>query len=345
VWVALAQAYLSSKQTGPANAAAKRAQALAGDDPIVQHALAIFFSETGDLPRAADLERRFASSKSADPQAAARAAKLSLDANEPQNAILWAQKALAQGDSADMHHVLGKAEEATNQAAAALVELRRAVELAPDNEAFTFDLGQAQLRLGAFADAVSFFDAARLRFPKSAQIELAYGVAAYGQRKFHDAIAAFLHVTYLDPSIAQPYVFIGKILENAGDLMPEVLSRYAAWATAEPGNYLPWFLHAKALDVSLGDAVQSEAELRRSIRLNPNFWESHLELGIVVIERQQWQEAAAELSRAIALDPKKTAPHFQLARVYNHLGKREQAQAELAEFKRLSASETESPVP
>jgi Flp pilus assembly protein TadD len=345
VWVALAQAYLSSKQMGPANAAAKRAQALAGDDPIVQHALAIFFSETGDLPRAADLERRFASSKSADPKAAARAATLSLEANQPQEAILWAQKALTKDDSADMHHLLGRAEEAANQTAAALGELRRATELAPGNEGFSFDFGQALLRHGAFADALSFFDAARARFPKSAQMELAYGVAAYGQRRFHDAIAAFLHVTYLDPSIEQPYIFIGKILENAGDLMPEVLSRYAAWEAAEPGNYLPWFLHAKALDASSGDTAQSEAELRRSIRLNPNFWESHLELGIVVMQREQWQEAAAELSHAIALDPKKTAPHFQLARVYNHLGKREQAQAELAEFKRLSASETESTVP
>lgn len=345
VWVALAQAYLRSKQTDPANAAAKRAEALARGDPVVQHALAIFFSETGDFARASDLERRFASSKAADPQAAARAATLSLQAGEPQEAITWARAALSQRDSADMHHLLGKAEEAINQPEDALAEFRRAVELAPYDEGFTFDLGQALLRHRDFAGALSFFEAARERFAKSAQIELAYGVAAYGQRRFRDAIAAFLHVTHLDPSIEQPYIFIGRILENAGDLMPEVLSRYSAWAAAEPGNYLPWLLHAKALDASSGDPVQSEAELRRSIGLNPEFWESHLELGIILIQRRQWEEAASELSRAAALDEKRPTPHFQLARVYNHLGKREQAQAELAEFKRLSASETESPVP
>ncbi len=89
----------------------------------------------------------------------------------------------------------------------------------------------------------------------------------------------------------------------------------------------------------------ASAELRRSIRINPNFWESHLQLGIVLIERRQWQEAASELSRAITLDATKPAPHYQLARAYNHLGKHDQAQAELAEFKRLSASETDTPVP
>jgi tetratricopeptide (TPR) repeat protein len=258
--------------------------------------------------------------------------------------MLWAQSALAHGDSADLHHLLGTAAEAAQQPETALAELRKAVDLAPSDESFTFDLGQALLRHGDFAAALSVFDAARRRFSQSAQMELAYGVAAYGQRRFHDAIAAFLHVTQLDPSIEQPYVFMGKILENADDLMPQVLSRYAAWAAAEPGNYLPWFLHAKALDASSGDAATSLDELRRSIGINPNFWESHLELGIVLIQRRQWQEAASELSRAIALDKEKPAPHFQLARAYKQLGKREEAQAELAEFKRLSASETESPV-
>ncbi|MGA7413302.1 MAG: tetratricopeptide repeat protein [Bryobacteraceae bacterium] len=345
VWVALAQVYLGSKQMDQANAAAQRAESLAANDPVVQHALAIFFSGTGDFAKAAEMERQFAASKSADRGAAARAATLSLQAGEPQQAITWAKAALAQSDNADLHYLLGKAEEAANQPEPALADLRRAVELAPDNEGYTFDLGQALLQRGDFADAFSLFGAARTRFPKSAQIELAYGVAAYGQRKFHDAIAAFLQVTRLDPSIEQPYIFIGKILENADDLMPEVLSTYAAWEKANPGNYLAWFLHAKAMDASSGDPAKSEAELRHSIQINPNFWESHLELGIVLMQRQQWQEAAVELTRAIALDAKKPVPHFQLARVYKHLGKQAEAQAELAEFKRLSASETESPAP
>lgn len=345
VWVALAQVYLGSKQIEQANAAAKRAESLAANDPVIEHALAIFFSGTGDFVRAAEMERQFAASKSADAGAAARAATLSLQAGQPQQAITWAKAALAKSDSAELHYLLGKAEEAANQPEPALADLRRAVELAPDNESFTFDLGQALLQRGSFADAFSLFGAARTRFPKSAQIELAYGVAAYGQRKFHDAIAAFLQVTRLDPSIEQPYVFMGKILENAEGLMPEVLAAFAAWEKADPGNYLPWFLHAKALDASSGDPAKSEAELRQSIKINPNFWESHLELGIVLMQRQQWQEAATELTKAIALDAKKPVPHFQLARVYKHLGKQEEAQAELAEFKRLSASETESPVP
>ncbi len=345
VWVALAQVYLGSKQVDQANAAAHRAGALAGGDPVVQHALSIFFAGTGDFAKAAEMERQFAASKSADSQAAARAAVLSLQAGQPQEAIVWAKAALTQNDNADVRHLLGTAEEAANQPVAAIPDLQRAVELAPDNETFTADLGQALLRHGNFAAALSSLDDARKRFPKSVQIELAYGVAAYGQRKFHDAISTFLRVTKMDPSIEQPYVFMGKILENADDLMPKVLASYADWTVSEPANYLPWFLHAKALDASAGDSAKSEAELRRSIQLNPTFWESHLELGKVLMQRQAWQEAASELARATELDGKQPAPHFQLARVYKHLGKQEEAQAELAEFKRLSASETDAAAP
>ncbi len=43
VWVALAQAYLGAKQPDLANQAAKKAETLSAADPVVQHALAMFF--------------------------------------------------------------------------------------------------------------------------------------------------------------------------------------------------------------------------------------------------------------------------------------------------------------
>ncbi len=278
VWIALAQACFRSDDKEPAKAAANRAEALDANDPVTEHALAIFYSETGDVPAAAK----------------------------------WTEAALQHGDNAD--------------------------------ETFTFNLGQTLLRRGDFAGALGLFDAARQRLPGSAQIELAYGVSAYGERRFRDAIASFLRVIQIDPSVEQPYVFIGRILDQAGDLMPEVLSRYAAWEKADPNGYLPCFLHAKALIASSGDAAESEAELRRSIRLNDKFAESHLQLGIILIKRRAWEDAAAELSRSIALNPKDPVAHFQLARAYDRLGRHEEAEAERAEHERLTKSDTESPV-
>ena len=266
VWMALAQTYLRSQRTGPANAAAKRAEAFAASEPIIQHALAIFYSESGDFSKAAAMARH--------------------------------------------------------------------------DEGFAFELGQGLLQRGNFAGAFGFFDAARKHFPNSAQIALAYGVAAYGERRFADAIDAFLNVIRIDPSVEQPYVFLSRLLDQAGDKLERITAAYAAWETAAPRNCLPVCLHAKALAAAGSDAGEIEAELRRSIQLNDAYWESHYELGALLARSRRWEDAAVELSRGIELNPKHAAAHFQLARVYEKMGKPELAQAERAEHERLTAAET-----
>lgn len=70
------------------------------------------------------------------------------------------------------------------------------------------------------------------------------------------------------------------------------------------------------------------------------YWESHFELGVLLVKNREWQQAADELARSIALDPSHAAAHFQLARAYDKLGKPEMARAERAEHERLTAAET-----
>ena len=216
----------------------------------------------------------------------------------------------------------------------------KAAAMARHDEAFTFELGQQILRRGDFAGSLTFFAAAREHFPRSAQIELAYGVAAYGQRRFIDAVDSFLRVIRIDPSVEQPYVFLARLLDQAGDRLGAITAAYAAWEKAAPRNCLPVCLHAKALAAAGGDPAEIEAELRRSIQLNGAYWESHFELGVLLAKNRRWEDAAGELKRAIELNPTHAAAHFQLARVYEKLGKPELAQAERAEHQRLTAAES-----
>jgi tetratricopeptide (TPR) repeat protein len=340
VWAALAETYLRGKEMVLAKEAAGRASRLAPADSPAQHALAMFYSETGDFAKAANAERQYASGKGADPQAAARAADLSLRAGDTEQAVLWAKTALQRGDTAQMHHLLGQAYAAANRPDEAEREFRSAVETDPLVEAYTFDLSQIQLRRSDFAGAMDTLGKACQRFPNSAQMQLAYGVAAYGQRRFADAIDAFLRVIAIDSSPEQPYVFLARILGQAADRLPQVVAAFAAWEKAEPGNYLAACLHAKALSAASGDPTEIEAELRRSIRLNGSYWESHFELGVLLGKKREWKAAAAELSRSIELNPKAAAAHFQLARAYEKLGDPERAEVERAEHQRLTAGET-----
>jgi Flp pilus assembly protein TadD len=86
-------------------------------------------------------------------------------------------------------------------------------------------------------------------------------------------------------------------------------------------------------------AAQAERLLSDSISLNPNFWESEFELGILLEGKKDFPAAARHLKRAIQLSPKTPAPHYRLARVYDRLGNAEAAQAERAQHEKLTAEE------
>ncbi len=60
------------------------------------------------------------------------------------------------------------------------------------------------------------------RVPKSAQLELALGVAYYGLRRFDDAADAFLRTIEIAPETEQPYTFLGKILDQIPSRLPQV---------------------------------------------------------------------------------------------------------------------------
>jgi tetratricopeptide (TPR) repeat protein len=254
---------------------------------------------------------------------------------DPKNALVWV--ALAQT------YLKSGQEDMALQSAA------RAEQFGADNPTvqhalalFYAGFGQALLEHGDFAKALAVLEKGQRRFPRDPQMVLAYGVACYAQRRFTDSVSAFLRVIRIDDSIEQPYVFLGRILDHAGERLKEITASYAAWEKKAPDNYLPGFLHAKALLASPNrDAPEIEAKLRRSIQLNASYWESHLELGSLLSRQGKWPEAEHELSRCIELNPRQARAHYELARVYLRLGKTEQAKAERAEYERLKNAEEE----
>jgi Flp pilus assembly protein TadD len=210
----------------------------------------------------------------------------------------------------------------------------------PDAEGFVADLGQALLQRRNFIEALELLENGQRQFPKNAQIVLAWGVAAYAEHRPTVATGAFLRVIRLDSTVEQPYIFLGRMLDEAGDQLAQITAAYTAWEARAPGNYMPVFLHAKALLASPdADVAVIGALLRRSIQLNGAFWESHNELGKLLAGRGEWAEAERELSRSIELNPGDARTHYNLARVYLRLGKPDRAKTERSEYERLTAAE------
>lgn len=223
---------------------------------------------------------------------------------QPKEVIDVANKAIALNDRPELHDALARA---------------------------YFELGQGSLQKQDFNEAAQAFEQGLKAAPQNAQLVLALGVAYYGQRRFPEAIDRFLQTIALAPEVEQPYIFLGKMLDHAGDRMPEIEKRFRAL----PPGPVPSFLLAKV--VMRSNAIEAEKLLRQSIAAKADFWESHFELGVLLFKSRKFEESARELERAIELNPKDATAHYHLARAYDRLGKPEKAAAERAIHANLSS--------
>lgn len=337
-WTSLAETYLRLKDRQRASTAAETAERLGSQDPVVCHALAMYYSETGEFGKAAQLEQRFAESPKSDPDATARAAGLYLNAGETESALRLARKSVTQQVSAAHENLLGRTLVASGQLTEGTQHLGKARELAPRDPKIAFDYAQALLRKEDFSAAADVVGSALEAHPDDAQLVLGMGVARYGQRRFEDSIVLFLRVIRLDPAIQQPYVFLGRMLDQAGSHLSEITQAYRTWARREPRDAKASLLLAKALLASGGNDKEAGILLHRSIAIDDRSWESHYELGVLQVKKRDYQAALTELTRSVDLEPNQPTTHYQLARVYDRLGLPEKAKSEREIHEKLASA-------
>ncbi len=195
-------------------------------------------------------------------------------------------------------------------------------------ESLFFEAAQPLLREGKFAEAIPVLTSGTKLLKDSAQLELALGVAYYGLRRFDDAAGAFLRTIAIAPGTDQPYVFLGKFLDQIPARLPEVTKRFVEYETANPSNAAGYVLHAKALNVQSIEPEAARALLEKALASDERNAAAHFELGAMFDRTRQYEDAARELERAAELAPADAATHYRLARVYDRLGKPEAAQAE-----------------
>jgi len=191
-----------------------------------------------------------------------------------------------------------------------------------------FEAARPLLDQQKFAEAVVVLKESVARLAKSAQLELALGVAYYGLRRFDDAADAFLRTIEIAPETEQPYTFLGKILDQIPNRLPQVTERFAAYESAHPESAAGYLLHAKALDAQSLAPETALRLLEKSIAMGAGDASAHFEAGTVLDRLQRFADAAAEFKRAAELAPSDPAAHYRLARDYDRIGRPGAAQAE-----------------
>ncbi len=340
-WFLLAQVYVKQKNQAFALDAARKAETLGAKNADILQGLANLYAGF-DPAKAASLGARYAEQKPEDKKAWQRLAEFCLATGQSERAIEAATRGLKSDKSPALHALLGRAFVDSKQWARAGAEFAEAVKLNPYDEEFHFRRAQLYLLQQDWATALAVLESARQYFDKSPQIELSMGVAYYGERDFAKAVDQFLKTIRLAPDAQQPYLFLGRILEHAGERLPEITQRFAEYHASYPKEPLGYVLHAKAIVAQLPpgsppDLASSALKLlEQALELKEGDAEAHYLAGIVLERQGEFGKAAVHLERSIALNGSDAAAHYRLARVYARLGRKDDSERERALHEKLS---------
>ncbi|HEV2496068.1 MAG TPA: tetratricopeptide repeat protein [Terriglobia bacterium] len=207
--------------------------------------------------------------------------------------------------------------------------------------------GSDSLLSHAIQASVEIFQVGVARFPDSVKLHTGLGIALTARGDYEKAIASLLRATDLAPSDPRPYFVLAKAYAGSPQPRDKVPKRLERLVTLDPRNPQALYYYALALEKGGGKdpsaLAQAESLLERSLALDPNFADAHLQLGVLHAARSHDADAIREYQAAVKLKPSLAAAHYRLAQAYARAGQKEAAQSELDLYERLRKPALSSP--
>src|SRR5216684_4301338 len=227
--------------------------------------------------------------------------------------------------SADTAFHAGYAAEKSGDLSSARQQFEKVVQLAPDIAEGHSALGSVLVQLGQYTQAIrELTRALALKADdRSAQINLA---VAYEQSGDHEkSLALFRSLDRNAASPLSPSVVIFYIRALAGTQQTELaIEKTQGAIAAAPENPI---LHDTlgSLEAQRQDWNGAVSEFKEVIRLDPNFVEAHLHLGLTFMMQQRTSEAVQELTIAAELSPQSAFVQVEFAKALIANGEIEKA--------------------
>ncbi|HZG54713.1 MAG TPA: tetratricopeptide repeat protein [Pyrinomonadaceae bacterium] len=250
--------------------------------------------------------------------------------------------AVARGlDAAPVLSELAEVYVRSNHIEHAIPAMRLAIERDGGKEEYYFRYAMMLTETGAPAAAIIRLNEALEKFPRSARLRFALGLAQFKSNKNDEAARALTHVISLDPKFAPALAYLGMTYVELGRY-DEAVKFYEQTLALDPHLGIVNYLAAEALlKQNPADMPRIEAHLVRAVKADDSFAPARLALAKVYLRGERLPEAVAELERAVARDPNLAEAYYQLGRVYGRLKRTAEAQAALANFKRLNEAHKE----
>src|ERR1700722_15731084 len=244
------------------------------------------------------------------------AAQEKLAHGDTQEAITMLEKLVAaEGASAKgVQHALGIAYYRTGKLLSAEKAFARAIDEDPNDSESVQMRGLTLYRLGRSEAAIPYLERVRQWTPNAnADANYVLGLCYLNSQRFDDARLAFANQFGVSPNSAQSYLLLARMLMQAN--LPEAAGEAAKKALQLIPN-LPlahFVLGEFYLFKSDTDQALREFELERDI--NPANASVYDRLGDVYTRSGKYQEAQQALAKAISLDTSSTGPFIQMGKV------------------------------
>lgn len=256
-----------------------------------------------------------------------------------------AQKALASGDDAEGHHLLGDLDEKLNDPLGAVREYERAARMYPSEQNY-FDWGSELLLHKAAQPAVEVFTKGASQHPQSSRMLAGLGAAQYAVRSYEDAARSLCKASDLKPEEAAPYLFLGQMEKTVNGTLPCAEEKLAQFAEQQPASAAANYYYAISLikrekDAhSGGDPRAAQTLLEKSVRLNPKYGVAYIELGALAVQRGDFAQAVKNYQQAIAVSPQLSEAHYRLSLAYKRAGDDAAAKREMDTYQSAEKAET-----
>jgi tetratricopeptide (TPR) repeat protein len=243
-------------------------------------------------------------------------------------------------NTAELHNLLGQVEEKDGNFVAAVNEFETAAHLDP-SESNLFDWASELLVHRTLEPAIEVFRQSTERYPDSSRLAMGLGMAYYSLGKYDDAVKSLLRAADLDPSDPRGYPFLSRAFDSSPSQAKEVIERFRRFTELQPTNGRAFYYYAVSLwkskreqDTNL-DVSQIEFLLKKSIALEPDLPEAHLQLANLYSDQKKYAESIPEYLRARELNPDLADVHYRLAQAYVRTGEKDLAQNEFTVYQQL----------
>ena len=242
--------------------------------------------------------------------------------------------------TAELDNLLAEAYEGNQQTQEAIDTLREATQLAPEDENNYIDLAALCTDNEAYKLGLEIIEVGLHYHPQSDRLTFQRGVIYAMTNKFDLAEQDFQLAARLAPEKNLSYVALGVSYMQTGNL-PKAIASLRQRIRREPNDSTLHYLLGEALirsGAAPGNAAFTEAKfaLEKSVRLNPKFAPSHVDLAKLFLRENRVAEAVQHLETARTLDPKDKSAYSQLAIAYRRQGKPELASSMLATLNKLN---------